>query len=57
MGESVSLFRSSFNKSLRIESRADRLTAEPGAVVLREIMERTRIIEWLVVKTSRSPRP
>ena len=48
MGESVSLFRSSFNKSLRIESRADRLTAEPGAVVLREIMERTRIIEWLV---------
>ena len=48
MGETVSLFRASFNKSLRIESRADRLTAEPGAVVLREIMERTRIIAWLV---------
>lgn len=48
MGESVTLFRSSFNKSLRIESRADRLTAEPGAVILREIMERTGIIEWLV---------
>ncbi len=48
MGETLPLFRSSFNKSLRIESRPDRLTAEPGAIVLREIMQRTRIIEWLV---------
>ncbi len=55
MGETLSLFRSSFNKSLGIESRPERLTGEPGAVLLREIavllreiMERTRIIEWLV---------
>lgn len=48
MGETLSLFRSSFNKSLRIESRPERLTGEPGTVLLREIMERTRIIEWLV---------
>ncbi len=48
MGETLSLFRSSFNKSLRIESRPERLTGEPGAVVLREIMDRTRIIEWMV---------
>jgi len=48
MSETLSLFRSSFNKSLRIESRPERLTGEPGAVLLREIMERTRIIEWLV---------
>ena len=48
MGETLPLFRSSFNKSLRIESRPDHLTAEPGAIVLREIMQRTRIIEWLV---------
>ncbi len=48
MGETLFLFRSSFNKSLRIESRPERLTGEPGAVVLREIMERTRIIEWMV---------
>ncbi len=47
MGETLSLFGSSFNKSLRIESRPERLTGEPGAVLLREIMERTRIIEWL----------
>ena len=31
MGETLSLFRSSFNKSLRIESRPERLTGEPGA--------------------------
>ncbi len=48
MGETLSLFRSSFNKSPRIESRPERLTGEPAAVLLREIMERTRIIEWLV---------
>ncbi len=48
MGETLSPFRSSFNESLRIESRPERLTGEPGAVVLREIMERTRIIEWMV---------
>ena len=47
MGETLSLFRSSFNKSLRIESRPERLTGEPGAMLLREIVERTRIIEWL----------
>ncbi len=48
MGETLSLFRSSFNKSLRIESRPERLTGETGAVVLREIMDRTRFIEWIV---------
>ncbi len=48
MGEMLSLFRSSFNKSLRIESRPERLTGEPGAVVVREIMDRTRFIEWTV---------
>ena len=47
MGETLFLFRSSFNKSLCIESRPERLTGEPGAVILREIIERTRIIEWL----------
>ena len=48
MGETLSLFRFSFNKSRRIESRPERLTGKPGAVVLREIMARTRFIEWMV---------
>ncbi len=48
MGETLALFRPSVdNKPLRVESRPERLTGEPGAVLLREIMERTRIIEWL----------
>ena len=47
MGEMLSLFRPSFNKSLRIESRPERPTAEPRAVLLREIMERTQITDWL----------
>ena len=43
MGDTLSWFRSSFDKSLRIEPRPERLTGEPGAVLLREIMERTRL--------------
>ena len=48
MGETLSLFRPSFNKPLRIESRPERPIGQPGAVVLRAIMDRTRFIEWMV---------
>jgi Transposase DDE domain group 1 len=47
MGETLALFKTSFNKSLSIESRPERLTGEAGAVILREIMERLGVIEWL----------
>ena len=50
MGETLALFRPSFNKSLCIESRPERLTGEPGAVALREIMERTGIVDWLTAR-------
>ena len=44
MGEAnLSLFRAEFNQSLRIEARPERLTADAGAVVLREVMERLGI--------------
>ena len=36
-----------FNSSLRIEGRPERLTSEAGAVVLREVMGRIGIIDWL----------
>jgi hypothetical protein len=36
-----------FNRSLRIESRADRLTGDPGAVLLREVLERSGIVPWM----------
>ena len=48
MGEDLTLFRAEFNSSIRIESRPERLTAEPGAVVLRDVMERLRLGDWLV---------
>ena len=47
MGETVQLFAPRFNKSLRLESGEDRLTGEPGAVLLREVMERSGIVTWL----------
>lgn len=50
MGETPALFRPSFNKSLCIESRPERLTGEPGAVPLREIMDRTGIVDWLTAR-------
>lgn len=46
MGETVSAVTPAFNRSLRIESRADHLTGDPGAVLLREILESSGIIGW-----------
>ena len=46
--ESLALFRPDFNRSIRIESRAERLTAESGSIVLREVLERLGIVDWLV---------
>ena len=37
-----------FNRFLRVESRADRLIGDAGAVILRQIMERTGIVEWMI---------
>jgi len=40
VGEELTLFRPTFNRSIRIEARPERLTTDPGAVLLRDIMER-----------------
>ena len=47
-GETLQPFTTRFNKSLRVESRAERLTGDAGVVVLREIMERSGIARWMV---------
>ena len=47
MDEKLTLFRPTFNRSIRIEARPERLTTDPGAVLLREIMERLGIVSWL----------
>ena len=50
MGETLERVTPSFNRSLRIESRTDRLTGDPGAVVLREILERSGILGWMTAR-------
>jgi hypothetical protein len=47
MGEELTLFRTEFNRSIRIEQRPERLTSEVGAVALRDIAERLGIFGWL----------
>jgi hypothetical protein len=48
MGEDLSPVRSTFNGSIRVEARPERLTGEGGALILREIIERLGIHKWLV---------
>ena len=50
MGETLQRVTPSFNRSLRIESRTDRLTGDPGAVVLRELLERSGILGWMTAR-------
>src|SRR5689334_17725596 len=47
MGETPSTFHPSFNAGVGIEARVERLTSDAGAVIVREVMERSGIIEWL----------
>lgn len=58
MGEDLTPFWTEFNGSLRIESRAERLTSEAGAVILREVMERLGVVPWMVerLRDPRDPR-
>jgi hypothetical protein len=50
MGETLQPVTPGFNRSLRIESRVDRLAGDPGAGVLREILERSGIVPWMVAR-------
>jgi hypothetical protein len=47
MGETLQPVTPRFNRSLRVESRSDRLTGEPGAVLLREVLEASGIVQWM----------
>ncbi len=47
MGEQVSLPGPSFNHSIRIEARSDRLTSDAGAILLREVGDRIGLFSWL----------
>ena len=47
MGETLPIFSTTFNRAVQIEARADHLDADSGALRLREILERTGIVEWM----------
>jgi hypothetical protein len=57
MGETLQPVSPRFNRSLRIESRTDRLTGDPGAVVLREVMEASGIVPWMTARLTDPRRP
>jgi len=45
------LSRLRFNRSLRIETRADGLTGDPGAILLREVLEGRSIVDRMTAQT------
>jgi hypothetical protein len=47
MGEIFNDFSLEFNGSVKLEARAERLTSEAGAVLLREVDERLGLTRWL----------
>ncbi|QRK05488.1 IS1380 family transposase [Archangium violaceum] len=47
MGEILNDFGLEFNGSVKLEARAERLTSEAGAVLLREVDERLGLTRWL----------
>mgnify|MGYP000882047966 CR=1 FL=1 len=50
MGETLSLFTTTFNRSLSVEARREHLSSDAGAVLLREILEHCGLIEHLTAK-------
>jgi len=50
MGEMLRSVTAGFNRSLSIETRAERLTGDPGAVLLREALDATGIIGWMATQ-------
>ena len=57
MGDSLLPVTMGLNRSLRIESRVDRLPGDPGAVLLREIVAQSGIIDWMTGPPDGSAQP
>ena len=47
MGENLTLFAAEFNRSIVVEARPERLSSEAGAIIVREVIERLGITDWL----------
>jgi len=57
VGERLTLFRPAFNRAIRVEARPERLTTDPEAVLLQEIMERLGIVSWLTKRITNPRHP
>ena len=47
MGESYPLFSTSFNRSILVASRDERLTSDAGLILVREVAQRLGIFDWI----------
>ena len=45
--EQAGVIRPTFNGAIRVEARPERLTADAGVILVREILERTGLVDWL----------
>jgi hypothetical protein len=50
MGETLRPAVAGFNRSLTIETRSERLSGDPGAVLLREVLDATDIVPWMTAQ-------
>ena len=57
MGETPPLFTTTFNASVSVEARPERLTGDAGAVLLREALERSGIVGWLTERLADPRQP
>lgn len=49
MGEQQpTLFSLDFNRSVKVEARPERLTIDAGALLLREVIDRLAVVDWIV---------
>lgn len=51
------VFRPRFNSSVEVEARGERLTSNPGAVLLREMLDKLGLVPWLCGRLSDPRRP
>ncbi len=54
MGETLPLFKTSFNCAVEVESRPEHLTGEAGALIQREVMDRLGMMDWLAERLTDS---
>ena len=45
--EQEAVIRPTFNGAIRVEARPERLSADAGVLMMREVMERTGLIDWI----------